>query len=88
VGGFNVLAVIVMSSFGAVPYSGADVTACDNSDVNPFMLALEKGHTEVAKTILEANSDCVASADISVGWALEKNLTAFFKVWQTASPES
>ena len=34
-------------------YSGADTRASDNSDMNPFMLAIEKGHSDVVKMMME-----------------------------------
>ena len=67
-------------------YSGADTRASDNSDMNPFMLAIEKGHSDVVKMMMEKDLDLVC---LSVGsgstvthWALEKghSRTAFFKV--------
>ena len=62
-----------------VHYRGADVMACDNSDLNPFMLALEKGNKEVAHAMLSENSGLACDEEI-VEWALEKNLTIFFQV--------
>ena len=67
-------------------YSGADTRASDNSDMNPFMLAIEKGHSDVVKIMMEKDPDLVS---LSVGsgstvthWALEKghSRTTFFKV--------
>ena len=59
-------------------YRGADTLASDNSDKNPFMLAVEKGHLTVAKAMVKKNPDLI-SMDI-IHWALEKHLNTFFQV--------
>ena len=74
-----------MSSFhdhGSAHYSGADVTTCDNSNLNPFMLALEKGQKAVAEFILGRDTDCLVTVGKTIEWALEKDLTLFFEVWK------
>ena len=73
----------VLSSFYkhfTVHCSEADMTACDNSGMTPFMLALENGHKEVAKVLLENNTQCLYLGRRIIDWALEKNLTLFFQV--------
>ena len=65
-------------------YSGADTLASDNSDMNPFMLAVERGNLTVAKAMVKKNSNLI-SMDIApelkmVHWALEKHLNTFFQV--------
>ena len=69
-----------MSYFHAVCYSGADATACDNSDLNPFMLALGKGHKAVAEFMLEKGANCLGPGGEAIEWALENNITLFFQV--------
>ena len=64
----------------SVHCSEADVTACDNSDLNPFMLALKMGHKVVAQVILEEDASCLGSGGKIVDWALEEKLTLFFQV--------
>ena len=66
--------------------SGAGTRASDNSDMNPFMIAVEKGHLEVAKTMIR-NDPALMSMPLGSGstvihWALEKghSRSAFFKV--------
>ena len=69
---------------GSVHYSGADATTCDNSKLNPFMLALEKGQKAVAVFMVKTlkGDDCLGRGGETIGWALEKNLSLFFEVWQ------
>ena len=69
---------VLCEYFNTLLYSGADCKACDNSDMTPFMIAAEKGHMDVAKTILRRDSTVVSTTTMK--WALEKNLTAFFQV--------
>ena len=67
--------------------SGADTRAYDNSDMNPFMLAVEKGltHLNVAKAMMKKDPGLL-SLQMGFGltviqWALEKDHhNAFFKV--------
>ena len=52
--------------------------------MNPFMLAIEKGHVDVAKAMVEIDP-CLVSLKLSSGlsmtqWAKEKGHDAFFKV--------
>ena len=58
--------------------SGADTLASDNSDMNPFMLAVERGNLIVAKAMVKKNSDLISMK--MVHWALEKHLNTFFQV--------
>ena len=44
--------LIATSNFSSL-HSGADTRASDNSDMNPFMLAIEKCHLEVVKMMME-----------------------------------
>ena len=79
------LHLCIFYEHGSVHYSGADVTACDNSNLNPFVLALQKSQKSVAKLMLEkASAHCFRPLGPSetIQWALEKNLTLFFEVWQ------
>ena len=46
--------------------------------MNPCMIAAEKGHLDVAKTILRRDSTVVSATVMK--WALEKNLIAIFQV--------
>ena len=59
-------------------YSGADTLASDNSDMNPFMLAVERGNLTVAKAMVKKNSSLISMK--MVHWALEKHLDTFFQV--------
>ena len=80
----NFLSMHVLTSmvFRSIHYSGADVTAHGYSDLNPFMVAIEKNHLEVAMTILEKNPDCLGSQSAAkiFNWALERKLTSFVQV--------
>jgi len=67
--------------------SGADTRAYDNSDMNPFMLAVEKGltHLNVAKAMMKKDPGLLSlqmgSGLTVIQWALEKDhRNAFFKV--------
>ena len=79
---FLFFACMVSQAWYTVHYREADVTAYDCSDMNPFMVAIEKNHLEVAKMILEKNPDCLGSQSAAkiTDWALEKDLTSFFQV--------
>ena len=54
--------------------------------MNPFMIAVEKGHLEVVKAMMKKNPDLVSSStgfkSTVIHWALEKdtNRSAFFQV--------
>ena len=67
-------------------YSGADTRATDNSDMTPFMIAVEKGHLEVAKIMINEDPGLMSmplgSGSTVVHWALEKghSRSAFFEV--------
>ena len=52
--------------------------------MNPFKLALENGHKSVARVMLGSSKDaeCVGPMKETIEWALDKNLTTFFEVWQ------
>ena len=58
----------------------------DNSDMNPFMMAVEKGHLEVVKAMIKKDPGLVSlpvgSGSTVIHWALEKghSRSAFFKV--------
>ena len=58
----------------------------DNSDMNPFMMAIERGHLEVVKAMIKKDPGLVSlpvgSGSTVIHWALEKghSLSAFFKV--------
>ena len=60
--------------------------ASDYSDMNPFMLAVEKSHSEVMKAMLKKDPDVVSlpmgCGSTAIHWALEEgyNRSAFFKV--------
>ena len=67
-------------------YSGADTRVSDNSGMNPFMIAVEKGHLGVVKAMMRKDPGLV-SLSICFGstvihWALQKGhqRSAFFKV--------
>ena len=67
--------------------SGAETRASDNSDMNPFMLAVEKGHLEVVKIMIKNDpglmSQPMGSESTVIHWALEKgnrDRSTFFKV--------
>ena len=76
---------MIMIEF-SLHYSGADTRASDNSDMNPFMIAVEKGHLEVVKAMMKKDPDLmllsVGSGSTVIHWALEKGYSrsAFFKV--------
>ena len=67
-------------------YSDADTRASDNSDMNPFMVAVEKGHLEVAKILIREDPGLMSiplgSGSTVIHWALEKghSRSAFFEV--------
>ena len=67
-------------------YSGADPRASDNSDMNPFMIAVEKGHMEVVNAMEKKDPDLasfsVGSGSTMIHWALEEShhCSDFFKV--------
>ena len=67
-------------------YSGADTRASDNSDMKPFMIAVEKGHLEVVKAMMRMDPGLVSLLtgfrSTVIHWALEKghNGSVFFKV--------
>ena len=60
--------------------------ASDNSDMNPFMMAIEKGHLEVVKAMMKKDPGLMSmplgSGSTVIHWALEKghSRSAFFKV--------
>ena len=67
--------------------SGADTKASDNSDMNPFMLAVEKCCLGVMKAMMEKDpgllSSPMGSGTTVIHWALEQShhcCSAFFKV--------
>ena len=69
-------------------YSGADTKASDNSDMNPFMIAVVKHRLEVVKAMMKEDpglmSLSMGSGTTVIHWALEQNqhcCSAFFKVW-------
>ena len=69
-------------------YSGADTKASDNSDMNPFMLAVVKHRLEVVKAMMKEDpglmSLSMGSGTTVIHWALEQShhcCSAFFKVW-------
>ena len=67
-------------------YSGADTRASDNSGMNPFMVAVEKGHLEAVKAMVKKDpglmSFSVCSQSTAIHWALEEGhqRSVFFKV--------
>ena len=67
-------------------YSGANTRASDNSDMNPFMIAVEKSHLEVAKILIRKDPGLMSmplgSGSTVIHWALEKGCSrsAFFEV--------
>ena len=67
-------------------HSGSNTRAFDNSDMNPFMLAIEKGHMDVVKAMMKKDPDLMSmqmgSGSTVIHWALEKGHghSAFFKV--------
>ena len=69
-------------------YSGADTKASDNSDMNPFMLAVVKHRLEVVKAMMKEDPGLMSlpmgSGTTVIHWALEQShhcCSAFFKVW-------
>ena len=66
--------------------SGADTRAFDNSDMNAFMIAVEKGHMEVVKALIKKDpglvSFSIGSGSTMIHWALEEShhRSDFFKV--------
>ena len=66
--------------------SGADTRAFDNSDMNAFMIAVEKGHMEVVKAMMKKDPGLMSlpmgSGSTVIHWALEKghSRSTFFKV--------
>ena len=77
--------VLVLHSLSYI-YSGADTRASDNCDMNPFMLAIEKGHLEVVKAMIMKDPSLVTMQLMGSGltvihWVLEKShRSTFFKV--------
>ena len=72
--------------FFSSTYSGADTSASDNSGMNPFMLAVEKGNLEVVKVMMRKDPDVVSSpvgdGSTMTHWALKQghHRSDFFKV--------
>ena len=62
------------------------ISASNNSGMNPFMIAVEKGHLEVVNAMMEKDPGLVSlpmgSGSTMIHWALEKDhhRSAFFKV--------
>ena len=83
---FIIWNVLTASFHLPLHYSGADTRATDNSGMNPFMIAVEKGHLEVMKAMMRKDPDLVSlpmgSGSTVIHWALEKghHRNAFFKV--------
>ena len=67
-------------------YSGADTRAPDDSEINPFMIAVQKHHLEVVKAMIKKDPGLVSlpmgCGSTAIHWALEEgyNRSAFFKV--------
>ena len=67
-------------------HSEANSRASDNSDMNPLMLAVEKGHLEVVKAMVKKDPGLVSMpvgfGSTMIHWALEEghHRNAFFKV--------
>ena len=80
------LSVCVILSSGLqyfVPHSGADVTARDNDEMMPLMLAIQAGKMEIISVLLDLGIDIHAEAknDKSIIiWAIEKEYTSLVKV--------
>ena len=72
--------------FFSSTYSGADTSASDNSGMNPFMLAVEKGNLEVVKAMMDKDPGLVLSTvgygSTMTHWALKQghHRSDFFKV--------
>ena len=64
-------------------YSGADITARDNDEMMPLMLAIQAGKVEIVSVMLDLGCDIHAEAknDRSlIEWAIEKEHTSLVKV--------
>ena len=64
-------------------YSGADITARDNNEMIPLMLAIQAGKAEIISVMLDLGLDIHAEAtnDKSIiEWAIEKEYTSLVKV--------
>ena len=65
-------------------YRGADLRSRDKSDMNPFMIAVQRCHLDVVKAMIK---ECVLIVieEVKPGvtmldWALESGYSAFFEV--------
>jgi len=64
-------------------YSGADITARDNDEMMPLMLAMQNGKMDVVSVMLDLGCDIHGEAknDKSIIiWAIEKEYTSLVKV--------
>ena len=64
-------------------YSGADITARDNNEMIPLMLAIQAEKAEIISVMLNLGLDIHAEAtnDKSIiEWAIEKEYTSLVKV--------
>ena len=64
-------------------YSGADITARDNNEMIPLMLAIKAEKAEIISVMLNLRFDIHAEAtnDKSIiEWAIEKEYTSLVKV--------
>ena len=64
-------------------YSGADITARDNDEMMPLMLAIQAGNIEIISVMLDLGCDIHAEAKNEksiITWAIEKEYTSLVKV--------
>jgi len=71
-------------------HSGADITARDNNEMMPLMLAIQAGKSEIISVMLDLGFDIHAEAknDKSIiVWAIEKEYTSLVKVLHITSQD-
>jgi len=91
---FNSIHKIAENCLYFVFHSGADITARDNDEMMPLMLAIQAGNVEIISVMLDLGCDIHAEAKNGksiIEWAIEKEYTSLVKVGfavETFSPSA
>ena len=75
--------LVIPLCYICILHSGADITARDNNEMMPLMLAIQNGKAEIVSVMLDLGFDIHAEAknDKSIiVWAIEKEYTSLVKV--------
>ena len=75
--------LVIPLCYACILHSGADITARDNNEMMPLMLAIQNGKAEIVSVMLDLGFDIHAEAknDKSIiVWAIEKEYTSLVKV--------